>query len=143
LGFLGASQLLGDVAGRLAGAAVLGLALGLIVALIEAVFREAWLEVRRSPKEVSKVSLGRERVTIGSDADMCTVFAPGAAPVALRYQMRGGQITCEDVVDERTSVVLPGDQRQVGSVTVTVHASQQPASSPVTTGGAPPTDSGR
>ena len=43
LGFVFAAQSMGESAGRVAGAAILGGCIGLMVALVEMLFREAWL----------------------------------------------------------------------------------------------------
>lgn len=120
IAFLWTSTYLSDVLGRLLGAGILGLVIGLLIAWIEAAFREAWLEVRFAPNENANVSLGPKAVSIGSDGKACTVFVFGAAPVALRYWMRNGIIECQDVSASQTMQVQPGDQRQVGNVTVTV-----------------------
>jgi Ca-activated chloride channel family protein len=119
LGFLGVSEVFGDVTGRLMGAMILGCGIGLMVAWVEAAFREAWLEVRYGPREARRVSLGREPVSLGGGRE-CTVYAPNAPPVALRYFLDEGRILCEDLVQGRTLEVVPGDCRAVGTLTVTV-----------------------
>ena len=64
---------------------ILGFCIGAMVALVEAAFRRAWLEVRFGARETITVTLGAEPVKIGNDAKACTVWARGAAPVALRF----------------------------------------------------------
>jgi hypothetical protein len=111
----------GDVIGRLSGGLIVGLCIGLMVAIVEAAFRSAWLEVRYGARETITVNLGPEPVKIGGDNRACTVWARGAAPVALRYFIRGGQVVCEDTPNNRVeAVVRNGDSREVGNVTVTV-----------------------
>lgn len=111
---------LADVLGRLAGGLALGLFIGLMVAMVEAAFRRAWLEVRYGPREMVTVNLGPEPVKIGSDAKACTVWARGAADVALRYFIRDGKVICNDVPGRAEHVVSAGDERAVGNVTVVV-----------------------
>ncbi len=110
----------GDILGRLSGGLIVGFCIGLMVAIVEAAFRRAWLEVRYGTRETITVNLGPEPVKIGGDNRMCTVWARGAAPVALRYYIRSGQVVCEDTPNRAESVVNNGDAREVGNVTVTV-----------------------
>jgi hypothetical protein len=129
--FLGASALAGDVAGRLAGAALLGAAVGLMVALVEVAFRKAWLEVTYAPREVAAVNLGPEPVSLGGDRRACTIPAPGAAPIAFRYWFRDGRVMCEDVVAGGAAPVPPGHERRIGSLTVTVRTAAEVEDAPV------------
>jgi hypothetical protein len=122
LAFAWISQDVGDLAGRVAGAAILGFSIGLMVAIVEAAFRSAWLEIGYGAKETRTVSLGAEPVTIGGDASACTVYARNAPAVALRYKLEQDQILCEDVAKGRTSSVQPGNRQVVGNLTVTVRA---------------------
>jgi hypothetical protein len=122
----------GDVIGRLSGGLIVGLCIGLMVAIVEAAFRSAWLEVRYGARETITVNLGPEPVKIGGDNRACTVWARGAAPVALRYFIRGGQVVCEDTPNRAEAVARNGDSREVGNVTVTVRtgSSATPAGTP-------------
>ncbi|MCS6865102.1 MAG: vWA domain-containing protein [Gemmataceae bacterium] len=121
LGYLVIERVGGDVVGRLAGGLMLGLCIGAMVAVVEAVFRQAWLEVHYGPREVVTVNLGPEPVKIGSDARLCTVWARGAANIALRYFIRNGQVICTDVPTQQESIVHDGDTRIAGNVTIVVH----------------------
>ncbi|MBY0461443.1 MAG: hypothetical protein K2V38_29350, partial [Gemmataceae bacterium] len=116
--------------GRLGGAALLGFCIGLMVAVVEAAFRRAWLEVRLNEREAITVNLGPEPVKIGGDARACTVWARGAADVALRYWVRDGKVFCEDVPTRRESPVSDGDTRGAGPVTVVVHTGSDTAPAP-------------
>jgi hypothetical protein len=122
LAFAWISQDVGDLAGRVAGAAILGLAIGSMVAIAEAAFRSAWLEIGYGAKETRSVTLGVEPVTIGGDASACTVYARNAPAVAFRYKLERNQVLCEDVAKGRTSSVQPGNRQVVGNLTVTVRA---------------------
>lgn len=120
VGYIVVKSAAGAVLGRLAGGLALGLCIGLMVAVVEAAFRSAWLEVRYGPREVVKVNLGAEPVKIGGDARACTVWARGAADVALRYFIRNGRVICTDVPAREESEVRDGDTRAAGNVTVVV-----------------------
>ena len=110
-----------ELLGRFAGAALLGFCIGLMVAIVEAAFRRIWLEVRYGERETIAVNLGPEPVKIGGDARACTIWARGAADVALRYFVRDSRVICEDATTRRESIVGNGDTRTVGTVTLTVH----------------------
>ena len=122
LAFVLITPVVSETAGRLAGAAILGLAIGLMVAIVEAVFREAWLEIKYGANETRNVSLGAEAVSVGGDMNACTVYARNAAPVAFRYRLNQGQITCEDVAGGQATTVQPGHSHAIGNLTVTVKA---------------------
>ena len=141
-GFLGALAFLGiaqgikldtsDAFGRLVGAAILGFCIGLMVAIVEAAFREAWLEITYGPKEIRRVSLGPEPVSIGSDPS-CTVYARNSPPVAYRFKLEQGQIRCENIATGATGDVQPGGNRNVGDLLIAVRTagSALPSSQPV------------
>lgn len=138
-GFLGAlafliMSLAADWIGRLFGAALLGFCIGLMVAVVEVAFRRAWLEVQLGEREVITVNLGPEPVKIGSDSRACTVWARGAAEIALRYWIRDGKVYCEDVPGRREATVGDGDTRAAGNVTVIVRTGNTSAPA----GGPPP-----
>jgi hypothetical protein len=91
-----------------------------MVALVEAAFRRAWLEVKFSGGETIRVNLGPEPVKVGDDKS-CTVWARGAAAVALRYWVRDNRVVCHDVTaGTGEAVVANGDERRAGAVVVTV-----------------------
>ena len=115
--------------GRFGGAALLGFCIGLMVAVVEVAFRRAWLEVRFSEREVITVNLGPEPVKVGGDSRSCTVWARGAAAIALRYWIRDGKVHCEDVPTKRESTAADGDTRTAGGVTVVVRTGHAPAGS--------------
>ena len=82
----------GDTLGRFVGAAILGASIGLMIALFEAAFREVWLEVRFGTREIVNVSVGSSPVKIGSDGRACTIYARGARPLEVGYQLREGSV---------------------------------------------------
>src|SRR5205814_10448479 len=121
---------------------VLGFCIGRMVAIAEAAFHRAWLEVRYGSRETITVNLGPEPVKVGGDSRACTVWARGAAPLALRYFIRGGQVICEDAPTRREEAVGNGDTREVGNVTVIVRtgsssvpATPRPVHPPTAVGG--------
>lgn len=129
---------LGDISGRLTGAMILGCCIGLMVAIVEVAFRKAWLEVRYSPREVIAVNLGPEPIKIGGDNKLCTIWARGAAPIALRFWIREGKVVCEDVTTRRTEELAAGSRRQAGSVEVTVRTGSSSAGDSVPPRPTPP-----
>ncbi len=133
IGFIAVSDAAGDLVGRLVGGLVLGLCIGLMVAVAETAFRRAWLEVRYGDREKITVTLGPEPVKVGSDARACTVWARGAAAVALRFFVRDGQVICDDIMTGREAAVGDGFAKEVGTLTVTVRTgsgSAAPAPAP-------------
>lgn len=120
LGYLKVTAVAGDLAGRWVGGLIVGFCIGLMVAIVEAAFRRAWLEVRFGARETIAVNLGPEPVKVGGDAKACTVWARGAAPLALRFFIRDGQVICDDAVMKRENTVGDGFAKEVGNVTVTV-----------------------
>jgi hypothetical protein len=118
-GYIAITAVAGDLVGRLVGGLLLGFCIGLMVAIVEAAFRRAWLEVRYG-REVITVNLGPEPVKVGGDAKACTVWARGAAPIALRFFLRDGKVICDDPVMKRETSVADGFSKDVGNVTVIV-----------------------
>lgn len=111
-----------ETTARLSGNAAIGFCIGLMIVLVETAFREAWLEIRYTPRESRTVSLGSQPVSIGSDPNLCTVYVRNVPPVALRYQLTQGQIICEDVLSGMTRSLQPGQQQAIGNITVVVCA---------------------
>ncbi|OSO93919.1 hypothetical protein B7O87_05045 [Cylindrospermopsis raciborskii CENA303] len=109
-----------QVAGRFLGIAAIGFSIGLMIAIIETVFREIWLEIRYNPRESRTVSLGSQPVTIGSNANLCTVYIYNAPPIALRYQLVEGKVLCEDIPAGTTHQVQPGSQQMIGAISIVV-----------------------
>jgi hypothetical protein len=104
------------------GSAAVGFFIGLMLVVAEAMLREAWLDIGYGPKETRSVSLGTEPVSIGGDIGACTVYARNAPPVAFRYRLDQGRVTCEEVAKGNVATVQPGSSRVIGNLTVTVRA---------------------
>jgi hypothetical protein len=105
---------------RLSGTAAIGFCIGLAIVIMETVLREAWLEIRYNARESKTISLGSQPITIGSNPNLCNVYVRNAPPVALRYQLVQGKIICEDVSTGRTINLKPGEEQNVGTVTMLV-----------------------
>jgi hypothetical protein len=138
LGYMVVEPLANEIVGRLVGGLVVGFFIGLMVAIVEAAFRRAWLEVRYGARETITVNLGPEPVKVGGDAKLCTVWARGAAPLALRFFIRDGKVICDDTVMKRESQVADGFAKEVGNVTVTVRSGSSAISIPPSSPPAPP-----
>jgi Ca-activated chloride channel family protein len=121
LAFLAAATV-GDVPGRLVGAALLGGLIGMMVALIESSSRVAWLEIDRG-RERATVNLGPTPVTVGGSGRECTVFVPSVRSPAASYRFIDGRILLQDYATERESEVASNDSRRYGAVQVTVRTS--------------------
>ncbi len=122
VGYLLVAGLMSSLLGRWLGAAILGLCLGLMVALAELAFRRWWLEIAVSPREVRTMTLGSTAITLGSDERQSSFFVAGARPVALRYWVDNNEVYCEDAASGQTTLVQPGESRQVGKVAVTMRS---------------------
>ncbi len=129
-GYIVVTASAGAQLGRLAGGLALGLCIGLMVAVVETAFRRAWIEVRYGPREMVTVNLGAEPVKVGGDARACTVWARGAADIALRYFIRDGKVICTDILAREESAVSDGDTRTAGKVTIVVRTSTVAAPAP-------------
>ncbi len=121
VGFIMSTAIAGDAAGRFIGMAIVGCALGYAIGLVEEASRAAWLQVSYgNSRETVKVSLGPDLVCVGSNAQRCAIWAQGARSIALRFRYVDGKVTCDDMASERTIVVDPGFQQQVGNVSLVV-----------------------
>jgi len=112
----------GGAVGRLIGTAAIGFFIGLMIVIAETAFREAWLEIHYNAHEIRNVSLGPEPVSIGSDANACTIYLRKAPPVACRFKLQDGRIHCQDAISGAEETLQPGEQKQIGDVRVLVRA---------------------
>lgn len=121
IGFILGGMFFGESIARLMGMMIIGGALGFAIGLVEEAARVAWLEVGHGrSRETVRVSLGAEPVAVGSNSQRCAVWAQGARPIALRFRYRDGNVLCDDIVTERTTVVNPGSEFEVGNVRLVV-----------------------
>lgn len=123
VGFLVTASMAGDLAGRFLGASLLGFCIGVMIALVEAATRDWFLEVRYGLREIIRVSLGDTPVTVGGDRRACTVLAPTShRPLAYKYWVVDNAVHLLDFATERVTTVGAGDERTVGTATLTVRS---------------------
>ncbi len=123
---------------RVIGVPFVGFGIGIMIAAADILLREAWLEIRYSAREVRRVSLGKNPVVLGSDAQRCTVVVAGAPAVAGSYGLDQGKVTFEDAVSGRREFVQTGDQRAIGRVQVVVCGAGVSATSAMSAAPPPP-----
>jgi hypothetical protein len=111
---------LSGTVGRLAGCAAIGLAIGMMLIVAETLFNKAWLVISYDNGSSRTLSIGAEAVTFGSDENLSIIFIPNVAPLAMRFQLEGNQIACENVDTGTVSYLRSGDQKRIGNCTVTV-----------------------
>lgn len=126
--FLVSAAALGDVAGRLLGAAILGAAIGYAIAFVEEIARTASLIVRWGPRETTTISLGTTPVTIGGGDDH--VFLRGLPASAYRVWMEKGKILCLDQKSGRQSELKDNSTFTVARVDFQVTLSRSQAATP-------------
>lgn len=111
---------LSGTVGRLAGCAAIGLAIGMMLIVAETLFNKAWLVISYDNGTNRTLSIGAEPVTFGSDENLSIICIPNVAPLAMRFQLEGNQIACENVDKGTVSYLRSGDQKRIGNCTVTV-----------------------
>ncbi|MDJ0742166.1 MAG: VWA domain-containing protein [Xenococcaceae cyanobacterium MO_167.B27] len=97
IGFLFAANILGDVAGRFVGAAILGFFIGLAIALIEQLIRKASLIVHWNPREQTTLSLGEKAIVLGS-SNNSHIYLPksqGFYPITAKIYLENGKIVMQ------------------------------------------------
>lgn len=117
---------LSGTAGRLAGCAAIGFAIGMMLIVAETLFNKAWLVISYDNGTNRTLTLGAEPVTFGSDENLSIVCIPNVSPLAIRFQLEGNQIACENVDNGTVSYLRSGDQKRIGNCTVTVGNSDLP-----------------
>lgn len=117
---------LSGTVGRLAGCAAIGFAIGMMLIVAETLFNKAWLVISYDNGSSRTLSIGAEAVTFGSDENLSIIFIPNVAPLAMRFQLEGNQIACENVDNGTVTYLRSGDQKRIGNCTVTVGNSDLP-----------------
>jgi Ca-activated chloride channel family protein len=115
--FLTISGYIGELAGRLFGAFLLGLCVGSMVGIVETVFRDAWLNVIYAPNEITRVNLGANAVTFGT-GETDTVFVRGASVAALGFKLQNGTVFCTE--NRQTRAVSIGEKIPLARITIEV-----------------------
>ncbi|HEX6882829.1 MAG TPA: vWA domain-containing protein [Planctomycetota bacterium] len=121
--FLHGAPLLGDTAGRLLGALVLGLTAGAATVLVEASVRRAWLVVRWPGGETSRLLLGPQPIVVGHSAraHICPAFDEERAPVIGLFTHRDGEVRFEDRRSGQVRRLRGGERLNFEPVLVEVH----------------------
>jgi Ca-activated chloride channel family protein len=135
LGFLAFAFLLGDIAGRLIGAAILGFFIGIMIALLEALSRQPQLVINWSKSEPIKIAIGRTPIVMGSSSE-AHVHLPrnqGFPPIVAKIREEEGKIIMEysEAMRERGMKVLRfelkhGDKRKLGDVMIALEMADNP-----------------
>ena len=135
IGFLMAAARLGDLSGRLIGAAILGFCIGLMIAWAEKqqLSTEDYLVVHWTPKEKTKILLGKRPVTLGSsyEAQIHLSKAQGFYPVTAKIFKEGNNVIMEYnekyAQDKGMRIVRHelknGERRKLGQITIEVRNS--------------------
>lgn len=118
---------LSGTAGRLVGCAAIGFWIGIMLVVAETLFNKAWLVISYDNGTNRTLTVGAEPVTFGSDENLSIIYIPNVSPLAMRFQLEGGQIACENVDSGAVSYLRSGDQKKIGNCTVTVGNSDLPA----------------
>lgn len=118
---------LSGTAGRLVGCAAIGFWIGIMLVVAETLFNKAWLVISYDNGTSRTLTVGAEPVTFGSDENLSIIYIPNVSPLAMRFQLEGGQIACENVDSGAVSYLRSGDQKKIGNCTVTVGNSDLPA----------------
>jgi Ca-activated chloride channel family protein len=130
IGFLLAANILGDVAGRLVGAAILGFFIGLAIALIEQLSRKASLIVHWNTKEQTTLSLGEKPIILGSsnEAHIYLPKSQGFYPITAKIYTEKDKIIMqfdETYAAHKSMKILKhnlvdGSQRKLGNLVLEV-----------------------
>ena len=121
---------LSGTVGRLAGCGAIGFWIGIMLVVAETLFNKAWLVISSDTGTNRTLTIGAEPVTFGSDENLSIIYIPNVSPLAMRFQLAGGQIVCENVDNGAVSYLRSGDQKRIGNCTVTVGNSDLPAQTP-------------
>jgi Ca-activated chloride channel family protein len=115
--FLGAGYFVSEIPGRLSGAIILGLFIGLLVSIVEIVFRNMWLQVNRSLRDITTINLGTQLITIGgSETD--SVRIDGVAENYASFQIVGDKV--EYKISNEIKMLKPGDKENIGGIELVV-----------------------
>lgn len=129
-GFLGAAAGLGDLIGRLCGAAILGFFIGLMIALMEQLSRSAWLVVHWGKSEQTQISLGSQPILLGSSAEAHVPLSrhQGYPPITAKIFTEGSRIVLQfdaAYAQQRNMKILrqeleDGAKRKLGNIEIEI-----------------------
>lgn len=126
IAFLSGANTLGELAGRLLGAVVLGFCIGLMVALVEQLAREASLIVHWNAKEKSIINLGEIPVVLGSSSES-HVYLPkekGFLPTTALVTFRNGRIEIDNKMTNSKQTLHNGSKLQMGNLLIEIKAAK-------------------
>jgi hypothetical protein len=122
LAFLYAMAHVGEVEGRMVGAAILGFSIGSIVALVERLAREAALIVHWDENERTVINLGPTPVVLGSSPE-AHVYLPaekGFPAEAAIVTFENGAVELENLMTETRHTLHNGNKLQIGNLIIEI-----------------------
>ena len=135
VGFLITAAILGDISGRLIGAAILGFGIGLMIAWAEKkqLITEDYLVVYWTPQEQTKILLGTKPVTLGSsyEAQIHLSKAQGFHPITAKIYKENSNIVMQYDTEYAHAKGMKklrhelnnGDRRKLGNITIEIKSS--------------------
>jgi len=122
LAFLYAMKHLGEMGGRMLGAAILGFSIGCMVALVERFAREAALVVHWHENERTIINLGPTPVVLGSspEAHLYLPADKGYPPEAAVVTFIDGVVQLENLMTETRHTLHNGNKLEIGSLIIEI-----------------------
>ncbi len=120
--FLFAVSSLGELAGRMIGASLLGLSIGGIVAIMERMAREAALVVHWDENERTVINLGADPVILGSspEAHLYLPAEKGFPPQTAVVTFIDGVVEMENLMSETRHSLYNGNKLEIGSLVIEI-----------------------
>jgi Ca-activated chloride channel family protein len=137
MGFVLQAGASNEIAGRLAGSAILGFCIGMMIALLELLTRQAKLIVHWSPTEQREFLLGSRPIILGSSSE-ANIYLPkkqGYAPITAQVFQKGEIIIMQynssygqaKGMKKLEHQLKDGDRRKFGQITLEVKTSPEPS----------------
>jgi hypothetical protein len=122
LAFLYGMRQMGEVEGRMLGAAILGFSIGSIVALVESLAREAALIVHWDENERTVINLGPTPVVLGSspEAHLYLPAEKGFPAEAAIVTFENGTVELENLMTETRHTLHNGNKLQIGTLIIEI-----------------------
>jgi hypothetical protein len=122
LAFLFAMGQMGEVWGRMLGAAILGFSIGSIVALVESLAREAALIVHWDENERTVINLGPTPVVLGSspEAHLYLPAEKGFPAEAAIVTFQDGRVELENLMTETRHTLQNGNKLEIGNLIIEI-----------------------
>jgi Ca-activated chloride channel family protein len=143
MGFVLQAGASNEIAGRLAGSAILGFCIGMMIALLELLTRQAKLIVHWSPTEQREFLLGSRPIILGSSSE-ANIYLPkkqGYAPITAQVFQKGEIIIMQynssygqaKGMKKLEHQLKDGDRRKFGQITLEVKTSPEPSNRIIST----------